>query len=99
MYNDDEWQDFREQCLIAAKERNDSLIKEFLKSAKYTGTVGYYIDVSYCTANIYAKSPGVLIGKAGQNAFDFERRLSEEFGGEWKVKFTEVWGGFVSNCE
>lgn len=44
---------------------------------------------------IHTIRPGVLIGRAGVNVEKFEKILSDEFGGEWKVKFIEIRGGFV----
>ena len=44
---------------------------------------------------IYSTRVGVLIGKAGVNVDLLKEMLTDEFRGEWKVKFIEIRGGFV----
>ena len=95
MFDDDAWQNFREDCLRAAKERDDSIVREWLNKIGYHEIVGYYLSSDH-VAKIYTKHPGILIGRAGRNVADFEEMLSSEFGGVWKTEFVEVRGGFVN---
>lgn len=95
MFEDDEWKIFREDCLRAAHERNDSIVREWLNKIGYHEIVGYYLDILGHVMEIYTKHPGILIGKAGCHVADLQKTLSDEFGGIWNIKFIEVRGGFV----
>lgn len=96
MLPDDDWIDYRETMLKEAKEREESIIKRWLSKIGCKDTVGYYCSIVDRTMTIYTNSPGRLIGKQGINVKEFKSMLSEEFGGEWKVLFTVIRGGFVT---
>lgn len=95
-YDSDAWLEFRAECAAWAKERDESLIKKWLDSIGYKETVGYYRDSSNRVMEIYTRHPGILIGKAGCDVYRFQEMLSNEFRGDWKVKFIEIRGGFVN---
>lgn len=89
------WLDFRAECNEFAKNKAEAVIKKWLDKIGYNETVGYYRDIRNHTMEIYTRNPGMLIGKEGKDVYEFQRMLSEEYSGEWKVKFIEVRGGFV----
>lgn len=93
--NSKSWEKFRGDCLVYAKDREETVLKKWLNEIGYTEPIGYYRDISDKVMEIYTIRPGVLIGRAGVNVEKFEKILSDEFGGEWKVKFIEIRGGFV----
>ncbi len=95
---DYDWEEFRAEALVYAKDRNETLIKTWLNKIGYKdkNPIGYDIRLSDKTITIYSTRPGVLIGKAGINVDELKKMLSDEFRGEWKVKFVEIRGGFVT---
>ena len=93
---DEEWENFRAEANAFMKNKEESVIKKWLNEIGYTEPVGYYRNVCTREMEIYAKRVGCLIGKAGINVKQFEKMLNEEVGGDWKVKFIEVRGGFVN---
>lgn len=76
--------------------KEEAVIKKWLDEIGYKGPVGYYRKISDREMEIYTTRPGPLIGKAGVNVEKFKKMLSDEFRGEWKVKFVEIRGGFVN---
>ena len=92
-----EWLRFREESLAFTKNREESVIKKWLNVIGYTykEPVGYYRNSWKREMEIYTTRPGCLIGKAGIDVNKLKEMLTEEFGGEWEVKFIEVRGGFV----
>ena len=92
---DENIQQIREIMHKFMKEKEESVIKEWLSNIGYTEPVGYYRDTWNKQMEIYATKPGVLIGKAGVDVKELEKLLAEEWPGEWKVKIIEVRGGFV----
>ena len=100
MFNNDfdnSWEDLRAEAHAFMKEKEENLIKNWLYKIgyKYKEPVGYYINICNNTMEIYSHRVGALIGKAGMNVDELKKMLSDEFHGEWKVKFTEIRGGFV----
>lgn len=95
---DDSWEQFRAEALAYAKDRNETLIKTWLNKIGYKdkNPIGYYICSSNKTIEIYSTRPGALIGRAGINVDELKKMLTDEFHGEWKVKFIEIRGGFVN---
>ena len=100
MYDEHEemaWQKLREESFAFTKNREESVIKKWLNVIGYTykEPVGYYRNSWEREMEIYTTRPGGMIGKAGIGVKKLENMLTEEFGGEWKVRFIEVRGGFV----
>lgn len=95
-YDEEAWQQFRGECLRFSREKERSVIEKWLKEIGYTEPVGYYRNICAREMEIYTTRPGGLIGKAGATVRKFEKALSEEFYGEWKVKFIEIRGGFAN---
>ena len=95
---DNDWEDFRAEALAYAKNRNETLIKTWLSKIGYKdkNPIGYYINPCDKTIEIYSTRVGGLIGRAGINVDELKKMLSDEFRGEWKVKFVEIRGGFVT---
>ena len=93
---DMEWEEMREDAHTWVKNRNETVLKRWLADIGYRDPVGYYVNRSDNVVEIYTTRPGVLIGRAGVNVDVLRQMLSKEFGGEWKVKFVEIHGGFVS---
>ena len=93
--NDKSWEEFRGDCLVYVKDREEAVLKKWLSEIGYTEPIGYYRNVGDKVMEIYTIRPGALIGRAGVNVEKFEKILSDEFGGEWKVNFIEIRGGFV----
>ena len=97
MYDeDDAWMEFRSYALNYMKELEESIIKKWLDGIGYTDPVGYYRNSLDHEMEIYATRIGTLIGKAGIHVEELRKMLSEEFRGEWNVKFIEIRGGFVN---
>lgn len=95
-YDDEAWQQAREEALRFARERDVTIVEKWLNEIGFTEPVGYYRNSFKKEMEVYTTRPGVLIGKAGVHVRKFEKMLSEEFGGEWKVKFVEIRGGFAN---
>lgn len=96
MYDENAWQEFRAEALEFAKNRAETNLKSWLNRIGYTDVVGYYLDYSNHTMEIYATRIGRLVGRAGVYVAEFEKMLCNEYQGEWKVKFTEIRGGFIN---
>ena len=96
MYDDDAWLDFRSEALEYMKNKEETVLKQWLASIGYREPVGYYRDTQNRTMILYATRPGLLIGKAGKHVVELEKKLSEEFFGKWKVSFVEIKGGIVN---
>ena len=97
MFNDNEWLEFRAEVRAFMKEKEESLIKTWLEKIGYKSKepIGYYIDLSKHTMEIYSTRPGPLIGKAGVNVDLLKKMLKDDFRGEWTIKCIEIRGGFV----
>ena len=97
MFDDESWENFRAEALAYVRNAEENLLKKWLNNIGCKEIIiGYYRDAYNKTMEIYSTKPGVLIGKAGINADKLKKMLSEEFHGEWKVKFIEIRGGFVN---
>ena len=96
MYDENDWMNFRAEAIEFNKNREETLLKEWLNEIGYTEPVGYHRNICKKEMEIYSTRPGVLIGKAGVNVDKLEKMLSEEFKGKWKVKCVEIRGGFVN---
>lgn len=92
---DEAWENMRAEAITFMRNKEEGAIKKWLNEIGYTGPIGYYRNIFDREMEIYTKRPGCLIGKAGVGVKKFEKILTEEFGGEWKVKFVEVRGGFM----
>lgn len=92
----DDMEVFIDECLAKTKEKEESILQEWLSKIGYEGTVGYYRNIEDHAMELYTKHPGILIGKAGCHVFELEEMLSRNFSGRWSVKFIEVRGGFVN---
>lgn len=95
---DADWEELRAEAHAFMKEKEETLIKNWLGKIGYKGKepIGYYKDGYNKTMEIYSTRVGVLIGKAGVNVDVLKKMLTDEFRGEWKVKFVEIRGGFVN---
>lgn len=94
---DDSWEDFRESMLEYSKNRLETLIKVWLNDIGLGNiTLGYYMDVYNEILEIYTTNPGWLIGASGVNVQKLEKTLLEEYHRNYKVKFIEIRGGFLS---
>lgn len=95
---DEDWENFRAEAHRYAKEREETLLKNWLDKIGYKDKepIGYFRNVCNNTMEIYSRRVGVLIGRAGINVDELKKMLSEEFHGEWRVKFIEIRGGFVT---
>ena len=94
MYDND-WEEFRAEVYEWMKNKEETLLKKWLDNIGYKEPIGYYRDAWNKTMEIYSTRIGVLIVKAGANIDELKKMLSDEFHGEWKVKFVEIRGGFV----
>ena len=95
MYDDDAWLDFRSEVHEYMKNKEETMLKQWLTSISYHEPVGYYRDTGNNTMILYATRPGLLIGKAGKHVAELEKRLNEEFFGTWKVSFVEIKGDII----
>ena len=95
---DADWEELRTEAHAFMKEKEETLIKNWLGKIGYTykEPVGYYRNSRKHEMEIYSTRVGQLIGKAGVNVDLLEKMLTDEFRGEWKVKFVEIHGGFVN---
>lgn len=91
----EDYEEERYKSLVYMKNKEEAVIKKWLDHIGFNEPVGYYRNVLNHVMEIYTTRPGVLIGKAGVNVKEFKKMLSEEFFGEWEVKFVEIRGGFV----
>lgn len=100
MFDDESWENFRAEALAYMRNKEENLLKKWLNDIGCKKIIiGYYRDTRNYTMEIYSTRPGVLIGKAGINVDKLKKMLSEEFHGEWKVKFVEIRGGLINvNC-
>lgn len=98
MYDDKAFEIFRAEAHAFIKEKEESLLKRWLEKigCNFKEPIGYYRDSLHRTMEIYTTRPGLLIGKAGIHVDELKQMLSEEFYGEWNVKFVEIRGGFVN---
>ena len=98
MYDWDEWEEFRAEAHKYAREREETLIKNWLKKINYNheDPIGYNFDTYKKIVEIYSKYPGQLIGRGGKNVEIFESMVEEEFKYKMKVNFIEIRGGFVT---
>lgn len=98
MYDENDWLNFRAEARAFMKEKEETLVKKWLDEIgyKYKEPVGYHRNSWKKEMEIYSTRVGHLIGKAGVNVDKLEKMLSEEFKGNWKVKFFEIRGGFVN---
>lgn len=94
--DEDSFQVFRGEALEYMKNLKESILKKWLTEIGYKEPIGYDINISNKTLEIYATRPGLLIGKAGTGVDKIKKMLSDEFRGEWHVKFTEIRGGIIS---
>lgn len=94
-YDEDAWMELRASAHEFMKNKEETVIKNWLNEIGYTDPVGYFRKSWKKEIEIYATHPGVLIGKAGINIEELKKMMSEEFYGEWEVKLVEVGGGFV----
>ena len=92
---DEAFETMRAEAHAFMKNKEESVIKKWLNEIGYTEPVGYYRNIFNREMEIYATRVGCLIGKAGVDVKKLEKMLTEEFIGEWKVKFVEVRGGFM----
>ena len=92
------WEELRVEAHVFMKEKEESLLKRWLDKigCNLKEPIGYYRDSWHRTMEIYTTRPGPLIGKAGIHVDELKQMLSEEFYGEWNVKFVEIRGGFVN---
>lgn len=96
MFDDeDEFQILRGEALEYMKNLEESMLKRWLFEIGYNEPIGYYRNISSRTMEIYATRPGLLIGRAGVDVDKLKRMLTDEFHGEWKVKFIEIKGGII----
>ena len=95
---DEDWEELRAEAHAFMKEKEETLIKKWLDKIGYKGKepIGYYKNAYNKTMEIYSTRVGALIGKAGVNVDLLKKMLTDEFRGEWKVKFIEIRGGFVN---
>ena len=96
MYYDESWERFRGECLEYMRNKENTLVKKWLDNINYIEPVGYYINIGKQEIEIYATKVGVLIGRAGVGVDKLNEILTEEFNGEWEVKFVEIRGSFVN---
>lgn len=95
MYDED-WENFRAECLKSMRNREETTIKKWLSEMNFTEPIGYYKDALEKELQIYATYPGRLIGKAGKGADRLKEIWLEEFPGDWKIKFIEIKGFIYS---
>lgn len=96
MYDDDAWLDFRSEVHEYMKNKEETVLKQWLASIGYHEPVGYYRDIENRTMILYATRPGVLIGKAGKDVAELKKKLDEEFFGTWRVSFVEIKGDIIT---
>lgn len=95
-YDEDSWQKFREESIVYAENRQQTVLTEWLDKIGYTEPIGYYLDTYHNVMEIYATRIGVLVGKGGINVEELTKMLFEEYGRKFEVKFVEIRGGFVN---
>lgn len=93
---DSEWEEEIAEAHAWVKNGNETVLKRWLEGIGYQDPIGYYVSRWDNVVEIYSTRPGVLIGRAGVHVDALRKMLTEEFGGEWQVKFVEIRGGFVN---
>lgn len=99
LYGDelDSWLYARAEAMELCRNQEETLLKKWLDMiGNPVDTIAYYRDFCNSTMEIYTTRPGVLIGRAGESVDKLKQMLSDEFRGEWKVKFIEIRGGFLN---
>lgn len=98
MFDDEAWQRMREEALEFMRNKEETLLKTWLENIGYKRKepIGYYLSYYHRTMEIYTTRPGILIGRAGIHVEQLKKMLSDDFYGEWNVKFIEISGGFVN---
>ena len=89
--------------VIFMRKKEETLIKKWLDKIGYKDKqpIGYYKDAYRNTMEIYSIGVYALIGGdvlIGEpvNVNLLKKMLTDEFGGEWKVEFFEIRGGFIT---
>ena len=93
---DESFERMRNETFIYMKNKEESAVKKWLDEIGYTEPVAYYLSTWKKEMEIYATRVGILIGRAGANVEILKKILTEEFGGEYIIKFIEIRGGFVN---
>ena len=95
---DEDWENLRAEAHRYMKEKEENLLKNWLDKIGYKDKepIGYFRNVCNNTMEIYSRRVGALIGRAGINVDELKKMLSDEFHGEWQIKFVEIRGGFVT---
>lgn len=87
-----DFEEFREKVLEEVAEKNERVLKHLFWKINYKGIVGYDNSLSKRIFTVWTDSPGILIGKGGQNVEVLKAILEEEFGKEYDVEFKEIKG-------
>lgn len=94
-YYDDEFDKLRCEAHRFMKNKEESVIKQWLSGIGYDRPVGYFRDSLNKRIEIYTTNPGILIGRAGVEVEKLKQLMTKEFHGNWEVNFIEIRGGFV----
>ena len=78
------------------KNRIETVLKNWLDKLGRTDPIGYYLNYSDHTLEIYTTIPGKLIGRAGVNVDDLKQMMVDEYHSNWNVRFIEIRGGFLN---
>lgn len=98
MYDEEAWNRMRSEAHEFMTNKTETLLKKWLEDIGYKRKepIGYHLSYYHRTMEIYTTRPGPLIGVAGVNVERLKKMLTDEFYGEWNVKFVEIRGGFVN---
>lgn len=94
------WNDYMEDMIDEAnnyiRKKERKIIEKWLEEIGCYEMVGHSRKAWNREITLVSKHPGMLIGKSGKNIEILKEMLREEFGGNYSVKFVEVWGDFIT---
>lgn len=95
-YFDDSFQRFRAEALEFEHNRMETLLKSFLNEIGFDEPIAYSKNYNDMTIEIYTNKPAYLIGCEGKNFDLLQKSVQKEYGNDWRIRFVEIHGYFVT---
>ena len=96
MNDANDFYDIREVAIQHMKNINKNILEKWCKDIGYDEPIAYYNSLSERKIIIYARRPGILIGRAGINLNPLKEELKKEFNCDYTIEFVEIRGEFVN---
>lgn len=94
--NENEWMEFRGECLEYVKNLHENALKKYLNEIGFKDIFAYEYSYSENKFTIYTRRPGVWIGKGGEGVKLLKEILAKEVKEDCNVEFKEICGNFVA---